>query len=126
MHEGGEAAQAHWPAPMAPIARGSGHESDHNPSPDHNQEHHHKKSMLAKVKEKAKKWKSVLTKKKHEGSSTSSTPNTASTATTPNRTSNADEDDESVGLDPEYHGPPSNHLSFKLSSNALTISICYK
>lgn len=92
--------------PMVPVAKSSGHESDHCPSPIHdgNQEHHHKKSVLAKVKEKAKKWKSLLTKKKHEGSSMPTTP------------SNTDEDDESVGHDPEYYGAP---------SNILTISSCF-
>ena len=58
-----------------------------------------KKSVLSKVKEKARKWRNLLAKKKHGHDDDNPTPPWGVTLD--------EEDDEQ---DPEYHGAPSTHL----------------
>ncbi|KAG1339258.1 low-temperature-induced 65 kDa protein [Cocos nucifera] len=79
----------HRSAPVTPtFASGFSFEDEH----DH---HHAKKSVLAKVKEKAKKWRQMLARKKHGHDDDNLTP--------PWGVSLDEEDDEQ---DPEYHGAP--------------------
>nr|XP_029120217.1 low-temperature-induced 65 kDa protein isoform X3 [Elaeis guineensis] len=89
LHHGRDVSHGHWSAPVTPtFASGFSLEDDH----DH---HHAKKSVLAKVKEKAKKWRHMLARKKHGHDDDNMTP--------PWGVSLDEEDDEQ---DPEYHGAP--------------------
>ncbi|XP_038980014.1 low-temperature-induced 65 kDa protein-like isoform X2 [Phoenix dactylifera] len=89
LHHGRDVSLGHWSAPVTPtFASGFSFEDD--------QDHHHaKKSILGKVKEKAKKWRHMLAKKKHGHDDDNLTP--------PWGVSLDEEDDEQ---DPEYHGAP--------------------
>ena len=81
-----------WSPQSSPTLR-KDHDLEHDQSPNH------KKSVIAKVKERAKKWRSNLIKKKHSDDSN----------TTPSWGVSLDDDeDEEDEEDPEYLGAPSN------------------
>ncbi|XP_077236886.1 uncharacterized protein LOC143878495 [Tasmannia lanceolata] len=85
---GGNDEHGRCQSPMSPsFGKSYDHEEDQN--------HHVKKSVLARVKDKAKKWRQTLIKKKHghDGGNT-----------TPAWGVNLEEDDDEE--DPEYHGAP--------------------
>ncbi|KAJ6838036.1 low-temperature-induced 65 kDa protein-like [Iris pallida] len=89
----------HWSTPVVPVsAKSCDHEDEH----EHHHEHHHKKSILGKVKHKAKKWRQTLTKKKHGHEEDCSPTSTCSSAAS----ASLDEHDEAEEADPEYHGAP--------------------
>lgn len=79
------------PSAMQSLGKEHDMEDDHTP---------HRKSVLAKVREKARKWRNTLSKKKH---------NEDGNATPSWGVSLEDEDDEDE--DPEYLGAPSNKHS---------------
>ncbi|XP_072983850.1 uncharacterized protein [Typha latifolia] len=82
-------AQGYWTTPTTPtFGYGHYHGDDHD--------HHSKKSVLSKVKDKAKKWKHMLSKKKHEHDD-------ASWTLPWGYGLDEEEEDEQ---DPEYHGAP--------------------
>lgn len=83
----------YWPTPTTP-AFGFGYDREYE------HDHHAKKSVLAKVKDKAKKWRQFLTRKRHGHDDANWTP--------PWGVSLDEDDDEE---DPEYHGAPSNNYS---------------
>lgn len=79
---------------------------------EYEHENQSKKSVLERVKSKAKKWKHALSMKKHDGHAVDTTP----TGTTIRRrlwedVSSLDEDDN-----PEYHGAPSRLINFSVGS----------
>ena len=86
--------------------RGYDHEDYQSP--------HTKKSVLTKVKEKARKWRNTLSKKKHghDGASPTATP------TPTRRVSLVEEGEEEA---PEYHGAPcnNNHLIISMPFSIL-------
>ncbi|KAL4188736.1 hypothetical protein AMTRI_Chr08g203600 [Amborella trichopoda] len=67
---------------------------------DHDDEHHHKKSVLAKVKDKAKKWRNTIVKKKNVHNIKDLENGRA------NSLSGYEQDDEAEEEDAEYHGAP--------------------
>lgn len=81
-----------WPASTSPTLSPT-FGKDHDPEEDHH--HLQKKSVLAKVKEKAKKWRNTLSKKKHDHDGSQTTPSWGVTL-------DDDEDEE----DAEYLGAP--------------------
>lgn len=90
-----------WPVSTSPTTTSPRSAKDHDPEEDHNQ--HHKKSVLTKVKEKAKKLRHSLSKKKHGDDGN----------TTPSWGVSLDDEDEDED-DPEYFGAPSKFLKFLL------------
>lgn len=89
-YEGGFEAQDQCPTTMT---------SNFEDYPDH---HHAKKSVLAKVKEKALKWRNLLAKKKQVNDKANETPAWG--------VSLEEEEDDDDEQNPEFRGAPSNHF----------------